>query len=201
MGDPFAVRAFVGTFARPMFSWRHAEPQADVQSRRLEASWQGLQADLSTYKLADDINSFVLADPQTSLKEFTPKIMEVDARLDSFLVDFGYGKNTTKQDYLMFFAARGYQCRQLLRQDPSLLQGSIKEQARYLGPHLQLSASARSEISRRCSATRSGFSPWAGPGVWGSRKGGNVASSSGSSRTLYLVGLRVSWSRRRTLLF
>eukprot|EP00959_Pyramimonas_sp_CCMP1952_P039463 825872-Pyramimonas_sp.AAC.1 len=54
-------------------------------------------------------------------------------------------------------AARGYQRQQLPRQGAAVLRGSIEEQARYLGPYPQLGLSARSEISRRCSAERSGF--------------------------------------------
>eukprot|EP00959_Pyramimonas_sp_CCMP1952_P466101 9489427-Pyramimonas_sp.AAC.1 len=93
MGGPFAVRAFVGTFARPTFSWRHGASQADLQPKRLRASWQGLQADLSTYKFADDINCYVLADPNMPLRDFTRKVTAVDARLDSYVTEFGHGQN------------------------------------------------------------------------------------------------------------
>eukprot|EP00959_Pyramimonas_sp_CCMP1952_P431660 9040106-Pyramimonas_sp.AAC.1 len=61
MGDPFAVKAFVGTFARPVLQWQYDQQGADPQSRLLHASWESLRADLSLYKYADDINKIIIA--------------------------------------------------------------------------------------------------------------------------------------------
>eukprot|EP00959_Pyramimonas_sp_CCMP1952_P068081 1420905-Pyramimonas_sp.AAC.1 len=83
-----------------------------------------------------------------SLADFTSKIVAVDSRLDSCLDEYGYGQIPSKQEFLMFFAERSYLCRQLLRHQPGLLHGSVRDHVGYLGPYLSMSVSARSEISR-----------------------------------------------------
>eukprot|EP00959_Pyramimonas_sp_CCMP1952_P024328 510486-Pyramimonas_sp.AAC.1 len=80
---------------------------------------------------------------------------DVDARRGQCLAEFGYGQNPSQQEFLMFFAERSYLCRQILRRDPTLLQGSVRDHVRYLGPYLGAGVSARPEISGRCNTARS----------------------------------------------
>eukprot|EP00959_Pyramimonas_sp_CCMP1952_P057554 1201437-Pyramimonas_sp.AAC.1 len=80
-----------------------------------------------------------------------------DALLNSALQRAGYAQNRSKQVLLFHAAGDGaVRCRRWLKKHVvTTLGGKLQEEARYLGPHVSLSATTGAEIDRRARAASS----------------------------------------------
>eukprot|EP00959_Pyramimonas_sp_CCMP1952_P403461 8454047-Pyramimonas_sp.AAC.1 len=164
MGDPFIVTMFLNTFTRPILSWGLDSVKEDMCAKELVSAWGDIRADLSLMKYADDLHKFVLASPNTTLGQFLQKLSLSDDLLNTHLLEYGFGQNMKKQEFMFFFSAGGHTSRQYIRDHPESLSGTARDAVRYLGPHLVMRDTASHEVDRRLQAARVSFHSLGG--VW-----------------------------------
>ena len=110
----------------------------------------------------DDLATCV---PLPGFRGAKAKIQQCTSALDEALRDIGVVQNSDKREALLLFLGQG--SRQAMRQLTWESQALFKQQARYLGPHLQWRGLVSPEVTRRVSAARSAW--WAYRRFWFAR--------------------------------